>query len=408
MRQHPTGVFELSTEKHETMKIILADDDKVSLELLERQITLWGYTVATASDGEQAWHMLQADPVSIVVSDWLMPEMDGLSLCRNIRSAGFKHYVYIILISGQDTRQDIVEGLEAGADDFITKPINLAEFRARLQIAVRVVNLEAALHQRLNEIEASYYQTLEMFTQLMESFDETLGGHCLRVSRLARHLAMLHPDVDEADLDHIEAAGLLHDIGMVGLSPDLLTKRRNEMCGDEQQQYQSHPIRSELLLKNIDTLQPVAKIVRAHHEQYNGRGFPDHLAGADIPLAAQLVSAASIYDNLRHRGQIDCEEIPDHLQRLKGYQLSQELIDLLLDLNLALIKKEQARTDQPLSLDALEERMVLAQDVRMKTGAIVMAADTQLSDHHIEKLKGYLALGNINDQVIVYKEKRGS
>ncbi|MDJ0782876.1 MAG: response regulator [Desulfosarcinaceae bacterium] len=390
------------------MKIILADDDKVSLELLERQLTLWGYTVATACDGQQAWHLLQVEPVSVVVSDWLMPEMDGLTLCRKIRETGFKHYIYIILISGQDTRQDIVEGLEAGADDFITKPINLAEFRARLQIAARVVNLEAALNQRYKEIESSYYQTLQMFTQLMESFDETLGGHCLRVSRLARQLATRHPAVDEEAYDLVETAGLLHDIGMVGLSPELLAKRRTEMCGDEQQQFLSHPVRSELLLKNIDQLKPVAKIVRAHHEQHNGRGFPDNLAGADIPMTAQLVSAASIYDNLRHRGKVDFAQIPDHLQRLCGYQLSPELIDLLLAFNMDLMKAEQARTDTPLSLAALDEGMILADDVRMKTGAIVMAADTQLNHHHIDKLKGYLALGNINDQVIVYKETRSS
>jgi putative nucleotidyltransferase with HDIG domain len=388
------------------MKIILADDDKVSLELLERQITQLGYTVVTASDGAQAWQLLQAEPVSIVVSDWLMPEMDGLELCRKIREFDFKHYIYIILFSGQDTRQDIVEGLEAGADDFLTKPINLAEFRARLQIAARVVNLEAALNQRYKEIESSYYQTLQMFTQLMESFDETLGGHCLRVSRLARKLATRHPAVGEADYDHIEAAGLLHDIGMVGLSPELLTKRRTEMCGDEQQQFQSHPVRSELLLKNIDMLRPVAKIVRAHHEQFNGRGFPDNLAGDDIPMAARLVSAASIYDNLRHRGKVAFGDIPDHLQRLRGYQLSPELVELLLDLNMDLMQTEQARTDAALPLDALAEGMILAEDVRMKTGAIVMAADTHLNRHHIDKLKGYLALGNITDQVTVYKETR--
>lgn len=390
------------------MKIILADDDRVSLELLERQIILWGYSVATASNGEQAWHMIQANPVNIVVSDWLMPEMDGLTLCRKIRTTEFKHYTYIILISGQDTRQDIVEGLEAGADDFLTKPINLAEFRARLQIAARVVNLEAALNQRYKDIEDSYYQTLQMFTQLMESFDETLGGHCLRVSRLARQLAELHPSVEEEDHTHIEAAGLLHDIGMVGLAPELLSKRRTEMCGDEQQQFQSHPARSELLLSNIDMLQPVAKVVRAHHEQYNGRGFPDNLAGSDIPIAAQLVSAASIYDNLRHRGEVEMADIPNHLQRMRGYQISPELTDLLLDLNMTLLQKEQQRTDTALSLEALKDGMVLAEDVRMKSGAIVMAADTELSNHHIDKLMGYLALGNISDQVIVYKETRSA
>jgi putative nucleotidyltransferase with HDIG domain len=240
----------------------------------------------------------------------------------------------------------------------------------------------------------------------MESFDETLGGHCLRVSRLARKLATLHPAVDDVDYDQVEAAGLLHDIGMVGLSPELLTKKRTEMCGDEQQQFQSHPVRSELLLNNIDMLHPVAKIVRAHHEQFNGRGFPDNLTANDIPLAAQLVSAASIYDNLRHRGQVAYEAIPDHLQRLRGYQLSPELTDLLLDLNMELMKKELARTDIPLTLEQLKDGMVLALDVRMKTGAIVMAADTPLSHHHIEKLKGYLALGNIHDQVVVYKETR--
>jgi hypothetical protein len=175
------------------------------------------------------------------------------------------------------------------------------------------------------------------------------------------------------------------------------------MTGEERQLYQSHTIRGEIILSEIELLKPVAGIVRRHHEQFNGRGFPDGLAGPDLPLAAQIVSAASIYDNLRNRGRRSLEEIPEDLQRIKGYQLGPEMIQLLLDHNLELLQQATPNDHSPLELDRLEMGMLLARDVRMKTGALVLAANTELSAYGIEKLRKYRELAAIPNVVFIRK-----
>jgi putative nucleotidyltransferase with HDIG domain len=385
------------------MNLLIVDDDQATLSLLENKAVHWGHTVFLAQDGRQAWDMVQQHPIEIIISDWLMPELNGLELCRKIRTYAFDRYIYMIIISSQDTRKDIVEGLEAGADDFITKPINLDELCARIDIGVRVIGLEQELKRRYTAIENNYYQTIRVFSQLIETYDESLGGHCRRVSHLARKLAQAIPEVAEEDYQLIETAALLHDIGMIGLPNGVLSKARTEMNSEEQQLYRSHSVRGEIILNEIELLKPVARIVRKHHEQFNGRGFPDGIQGQDLSISAQIVSAASIYDNFVHRGGISLEEIPEKLRHLQGYQLSPGMVELLLEHNLAVLQEEENKDYEPFELDQLEQGMLLARDVRMKTGAIVMAANTKLTAYGIEKLKQYLELTAIPSKVFILK-----
>jgi putative two-component system response regulator len=143
-----------------------------------------------------------------------------------------------------------------------------------------------------------------MFSRMMEVIDDELGGHCRRTAELAVLLAGRHPDVGDAEIPIIETAALLHDIGMVGIPKSILNKRRTEMVDNERQLYQSHAAMGARIIGEIEIMKPAALLVRMHHEQYNGKGFPDGLAGDDIPLGAQLISAASIYDNMIHKGNI--------------------------------------------------------------------------------------------------------
>lgn len=385
------------------MNILVVDDDATTLALLEKSMQKWGYEVSTAVNGKQAIELVENQHVDIIVSDWLMPEVNGLELCEKIRSLRLNHYVYMILISAQDTRTDIVRGLEGGVDDYITKPLNLDELHARMEIGARIITLERELNQKYRTIKRNYFQTIQMFNQLLETYNEDLGGHCRRVGKLAMAMAQKHPDIHPEDYPVVEAAGLLHDIGLIGLPSTLVTKSLVEMNGEEKALYRTHSERGELILKEVDLLRPVARLVRMHHEQSNGKGFPDELAGNQIPLAAKVVSAASIYDNLINRDNIPHDQVSEKLQQQRGYQIESDLVDMLLEFNLRNLQEEKNKTDKQIALDELKPGMVLSRDVRMKTGAFVMASNTAIDNDLIEKLKKYHELGNIINKVFVNK-----
>jgi putative two-component system response regulator len=385
------------------MMILVVDDDRAIVELIEHHIHTWGFTALTAANGLDAWAILEAEPIDLVICDWVIPGIDGLELCRKIRARNFERYVYFIIISGHHLKQNIVKGLEAGADDYVGKPIDFDELRARVGIGQRIVRLEKDRRERFERMEANFYQTISMFGQLLEIFDEELGGHARRVANFSLALAKRHPDVSTDDYPIAEAAGLLHDIGMLGLPSEILAKKRTEMKGDEQKLYQSHPVQGEQILKPIAFLRPVAGLIRSHHEQYNGRGFPDGLAGDQIPLLAQIVAAASIYDNLVTKGKITFDEIPARLQQMKGYQLAPGLVDHLLALNLEILQQEGRKEFRDVTLDELREGMILAQSVCKKSGAILMPAQTELTAYGIEKLKNYYQVDIIGHKVSIYQ-----
>ncbi len=127
------------------MKILVADDDPVSRRLLASYLEKWNYQFVVASDGGQAWQLFQAEEFPIVICDWLMPEIDGPELIRRIRNSDQAGYVYTILLTGKSRKDDIVEGMESGADDFISKPFDHDELRVRLRAGERIVNLERSL-----------------------------------------------------------------------------------------------------------------------------------------------------------------------------------------------------------------------------------------------------------------------
>ena len=136
------------------MKVLIAEDEIVSRRLLESALPRWGYDVITATDGEEAWVLLQEpDAPTIMVLDCLMPRLDGVEICRRIRAHPRLSSVYIILLTSRAAIEDVVQGLEAGANDYITKPFDAAELRARMQVGVRVVNLQTTLAERVREVE---------------------------------------------------------------------------------------------------------------------------------------------------------------------------------------------------------------------------------------------------------------
>ena len=138
------------------MKVLIAEDEPVSRRLLEGALARWGYQVMVAADGEQAWKILQ-EPESpmLIVLDWLMPGLDGVDVCRRAREDVRLNSAYILLLTSRTSKEDVVQGLEAGADDYVTKPFDAAELRARIQVGARLVSLQHALAERVRDLESA-------------------------------------------------------------------------------------------------------------------------------------------------------------------------------------------------------------------------------------------------------------
>ena len=136
------------------MKTLIAEDDSVSRRLLQAALQKWGYDVTVTTQGHEAWEAIQQPGApSLLILDWLMPELDGVEICRRIRASETLKSSYVILLTSRGSKEDIVEGLEAGADDYVTKPFDHGELRARVQVGARVIGLQNALAERVHQLE---------------------------------------------------------------------------------------------------------------------------------------------------------------------------------------------------------------------------------------------------------------
>lgn len=157
------------------MRILVAEDDFSTRRTLQAMLARWGYEVLTACDGKEAWQMLQEpDAPLLAIVDWIMPGMDGVEICRRLREAPHTQAAYLIVLTGKTAKEDIVAGLEAGADDYITKPFSREELRARIQVGKRVVELQSALAARVNDLHDALEREKKTLAELKTSNEQLL------------------------------------------------------------------------------------------------------------------------------------------------------------------------------------------------------------------------------------------
>ncbi len=176
------------------MKVLIAEDDRVARKLLERKLTSWGYEVVSCSNGAEAWQVLHSDDSpSLAILNWMMPGMDGVEVCRELRKQSRSNYVYIILLTARDHKKDIVEGIEAGADDYVTKPFNPHELKVRIRAGRRILEMQAELLQRekLRGVLEMAGATCHEFNQPMQ----VISGYCELILREVAPGSLIHKQV---------------------------------------------------------------------------------------------------------------------------------------------------------------------------------------------------------------------
>lgn len=284
------------------MLVLVVDDDTVARRMLSGVLARSGFDVVTAANGDEAFDILRDSVCQMVVCDWEMPGMNGLDLCRAVRCGVFSRYVYFILLTSHGRDQDVIDGLAAGADDFVRKPFNPAEIVARLNSGRRLLALETA------------EMTIFALARLAESRDPDTGAHLERVRSycrlIASHLKRSGAAGDEVDDEFVRLifqTSPLHDIGKVAI-PDSVLLKAGPLTREEFEIMKMHTVYGAQTLDAAIERYPSAPflhmardIALRHHEKFDGSGYPGGLAGADIPLCARIVAVADVYDALTSR-----------------------------------------------------------------------------------------------------------
>jgi putative two-component system response regulator len=269
-------------------KILVVDDYEPNLSGLRLLLERAGYEVVSASNGREAMHAVERERPDLVLLDVMMPEMSGVEVCAALKHVEETCLMPIVLVSAAHERSTRLEGLGAGADDFLSKPVDPEELYTRVRSLLRIKRLTDEL-----ESAESLFLTLG---RIIEARDPCTEGHCDRLSTYASALGAAL-GVERGALDALHRGAFLHDIGKIGI-PDSVLLKRGKLTRDEYELMKQHPVIGDELCATVRSLESVRPIVRHHHERHDGRGYPDGLKGNQIPLLARIVSVVDVFDAL--------------------------------------------------------------------------------------------------------------
>lgn len=280
------------------MKILITDDELISRTKLVKQITALGHETIIATNGKEALGLWKKNRPQMVITDWVMPEMTGLELIKEIKRLQGSIYCYVILITSQDDTEHLVTGIEAGADDFLPKPFVKEVLNVRIKAAERILHFES------RDI------VIFALANLAEARDNDTGNHLERIRYyskvLAEKLYIEHPDlgITPVFIDNLLLTSPLHDIGKIGI-PDFVLLKPGRLDEKEYNIMKKHTkIGYDALhaanekYPNAEYLKMSAEIALYHHEKFDGSGYPYGIKGEDIPLSARIVALADVYDAL--------------------------------------------------------------------------------------------------------------
>ena len=290
-------------------RVLVADDAARIRSLFARLLTTDGHEVISAADGQAALDAVHTSHPDVILLDLQMPGIDGLEVCRRLKADPATRLTPIVMVTGHASVRDRIRGIEAGADEYLSKPVHPRELRVRVRSLTRVKHLI----DDLDSAEAAFV-TLAL---TIEARDPSTNGHC---ERLARHAVRLGQalSLEREDLHALHRGGFLHDVGKVGV-PDAVLLKPGPLTAEEFVLMKRHPEIGDSLCAPLQSLRPVRPIVLCHHERLDGSGYPFGLRGEEVPLLAQIVAIVDVFDALTssrpYRTALTPEEAGGHLIR---------------------------------------------------------------------------------------------
>ena len=312
--------------------VLAVDDEPGNRELILRHLRPHHYDVHTCADAESALTFFNtaARLPDLILLDVMLPRMNGFDLCHRLKQQPLTRLIPIVLLTSLDARQHKIEGIKAGADDFLTKPVQFEELIARAASLVR-------LKRYTDDLESAQSVILSL-ALTVEARDPYTVGHCERLAAYAAAIGRVL-GLPADDVVTLQRGGYLHDVGKIGVSDAVLLKT-TRLNAAEYAEMQAHTTIGERLCGELRALRPVRPIVRHHHERLDGTGYPDGLRGDAIPLTAQIVGIVDAYDamttNRPYRTALGEERACDELRRdARDGRLNPDIVKVFLDLDRA-------------------------------------------------------------------------
>src|ERR1700674_2913250 len=291
-----------------TGNILVADDQAANRELLEELLTAQGYKVITVPDGAAAVEELTRTEVDLVLLDVMMPRLNGFETCEKIKNNPDTYLIPVIMITALSDKQDRLEGIKVGADDFLTRPVDRTELLARVRSLLK-------LKQRTDELERAE-SVLFSLARSIEGKDPYTHGHC---ERLAEYSARLGEQLglSEDQITALRRAGIVHDVGKIAV-PDAILLKPGRLTPDEWTIIREHSAVGGGVCAPLKSFRFVLPIIRHHHEKLDGSGYPDGLRGDAIPVTARVLQIVDVYDALTtDRPYKKAFSVTDALQTMK-------------------------------------------------------------------------------------------
>ena len=323
-----------------TEKILVVEDNADILNILKRILSKDGYEVLTASDGLQAIDIVRNRIPDLVLLDIMLPGISGLNLLSGIK----KEYpdTAVIMTTAMSDADTVMKCMRQGAYDYFTKPFDLynitngvrkALLHRKLELENRAFQKDLAEKVKVqsDKIRSSFINSITSLALALEAKDEYTSGHSLRVSRISIFLAK-EMGLTEDSIEKIRLAGLLHDIGKIGISNNILNKKET-LTAEEFEQIKRHPEIGERILEPVVDDKIILRMVRMHHEQYNGEGYPDRLSGDLIPPEAQIIALADSFDAMTsdrpYRKAMTADKAIEEIIKESGVKFPSDIVETL-------------------------------------------------------------------------------
>ena len=269
--------------------ILIVDDHRLNAELLRELLGTRDYQASIVSNAADAEEQIRRDPPDLILLDVVMPGKTGYELCHELKDDPATRLIPIVMITGLNAHEDRVRAIEAGADDFLTKPISPEELFARVKSLLKLKEFTDEL-----ETAESVLCTLGLSVEARDPYTE---GHCERLAHNATELGR-YLGLDDECVIALRRGGYLHDLGKIAV-PDEILKKGSNLTAEEWMIMKQHPITGENICRPLKSLRLVLPIIRSHHEHSDGSGYPDGLQKRKIPLLARVLQVVDVYDALR-------------------------------------------------------------------------------------------------------------
>ena len=284
----PTDVASNEFPFKRTHTILVVDDNRDNALLMRELLETRGYEVETAASAAEAERRIAARAPDLLLLDVIMPGKSGYEFCRELKEHRETRLIPVVMITGLTDRENKIRGIEAGADEFLNKPIFPEELFARVKSLLRLKDFT----DELDNAEG----VLCSLGLSVEARDPYTEGHCERLSQYASDLGRF-VGLDYDSVLALKRGGFLHDLGKIAIPDDIL-KKGADLTPREWEIMRQHPVIGERICKPLRSLRPVLPIIRHHHEHWNGSGYPDGLRGEEIPLLARILQVVDVYDAL--------------------------------------------------------------------------------------------------------------